>query len=118
MELHETIECLRHIFEDGCAALGRSCREEERARCTNAVTCRGLRQLVRHLAACDGQKRRWCRRCKSLWQLLRLHASTCTKLDDASCKWGILVKKVVSARVVSHLVKKQKQRVLYPGDSN
>ncbi|CAL9184259.1 unnamed protein product [Musa hybrid cultivar] len=142
MELHETIECLRHIFKDGCAALGRSGRKEERARCPNPVTCRGLRQLVRHLAACDGEKRRWCRRCKCLWQLLRLHASTCTELDDASCevplcmqfkrrvqrregeeadgddKWGMLVKKVVSARVVFHLVKKHKQPVLYPGDSN
>nr|XP_009405181.2 PREDICTED: BTB/POZ and TAZ domain-containing protein 1-like [Musa acuminata subsp. malaccensis]XP_018682977.1 PREDICTED: BTB/POZ and TAZ domain-containing protein 1-like [Musa acuminata subsp. malaccensis]XP_018682978.1 PREDICTED: BTB/POZ and TAZ domain-containing protein 1-like [Musa acuminata subsp. malaccensis] len=142
MELHETIECLHHIFKDGYAAMGHSGREEKRARCPNPVTCRGLRQLVRHLAACDSEKRRWCRRCKCLWQLLRLHASTCTELDDASCevplcmqfkrrvqrregeeadgddKWGMLVKKVVSARVVSHLVKKHKQPVLYPGDSN
>ncbi|XP_064942091.1 BTB/POZ and TAZ domain-containing protein 1-like isoform X2 [Musa acuminata AAA Group] len=138
-ELHEAMDCLRHICADGCGEVGPSGRllpAHARPPCPNPVSCRGLRQLIRHFAACDRQKRQQhgCRRCKRLWQLLRLHASICDEVDDASCKvplciqfkqrmqekegeleedeaerWRLLVKKVASARVMSHLAKRQSQ---------
>ncbi|WOK96589.1 BTB/POZ and TAZ domain-containing protein 1-like [Canna indica] len=143
VELQEAMECLRHIWAEGCEEVGplggkdqaAARPRRQAAACPNAATCRGLRQLIRHFAACDREKRRGCWRCKRLWQLLRLHASICDELDDTSCKvplcvqfkkrmqqrdgeeeeevfddkWELLVKKVVSARVISHLAKKQIQ---------
>ncbi|RRT66622.1 hypothetical protein B296_00040057 [Ensete ventricosum] len=90
-ELHEAMDCLRHICTDGCGEAGPSGRllpAHARPPCPNAVSCRGLRQLIRHFAACGREKRQQhgCRSCKRLWQLLRLHASICDEVDDASCK--------------------------------
>ncbi|XP_074577609.1 BTB/POZ and TAZ domain-containing protein 1-like [Curcuma longa] len=121
-ELSEAMECLQHIFSEGCAA----------GKCPNSATCRGLQQLIHHLAICDRKKKQhFCRRCKRLWQLLRLHASICLQpepchvplcsqfkqkmeqqrngTEEEDEKWRLLAKKVASARVISCLVKRKRQ---------
>ncbi|XP_074591966.1 BTB/POZ and TAZ domain-containing protein 1-like [Curcuma longa] len=120
-ELSEAMECLQHIYTEGCAT----------GHCPDSATCRGLRQLVSHLALCDRKKKRHsCGRCKRLWQLLRLHASICVqpgpcqvplcsqfkqKMDQRNAKdeedekWRLLVKKVASARIMSCLAKRKRQ---------
>ncbi|XP_042407822.1 BTB/POZ and TAZ domain-containing protein 2-like isoform X2 [Zingiber officinale] len=120
-ELSEAMDCLQHICTEGCAT----------GHCPDSATCRGLRQLVNHLALCDRKKRHSCGRCKRLWQLLRLHASICVQPDHCQVplcsqfkqkmdqsngkdeeedeKWRLLVKKVVSARIMSCLAKRKRQ---------
>ncbi|URD85247.1 hypothetical protein MUK42_26596 [Musa troglodytarum] len=132
-ELSEAMECLQHICTDGCTDVRPSRREappRDRAHCPNPTTCRGLQQLIRHLPACNRKKQQQqlgCTRCKRLWQLLRLHASICLHPDPCSVplcsqfkrkmeqmkakeeeddKWGLLAKKVASARVMCHLARR------------
>ncbi|RZS28853.1 hypothetical protein BHM03_00062497 [Ensete ventricosum] len=116
-ELSEAMECLQHICTDGCTDVrpsGCEAPPRDRAHCPNPTTCRGLQQLIRHLPACNRKKQQQlgCTRCKRLWQLLRLHASICLHPDPCSAKeeeedkWGLLAKKVASARVMCCLARR------------
>lgn len=85
MELSEAMECLQHIFTEGCTDVGPFDQEPRRSPCVRFATCRGLQHLIRHFAACDHRRhRRSCPRCKRMWQLLRLHSSICDQPDP--CK--------------------------------
>ncbi|WOL15579.1 BTB/POZ and TAZ domain-containing protein 1-like [Canna indica] len=138
-ELSEAMECLQHICTEGCVEVavppsGRDDAPRGHPDCPNPATCRGLQQLIRHLAACDRKKQqqqRGCPRCKRLWQLLRLHAAICHQPDPCKVplcpqfkekmeqmkgkeeideeKWKVLAKKVASARVMSYLAKRKRQ---------
>ncbi|CAL9075953.1 unnamed protein product [Musa textilis] len=141
-ELSEAMECLQHICAEGCtevAPSGSGPPPRDSTHCPNPATCRGLQQLIHHLAACDRKKKpplqqqqHGCPRCKRLWQLLRLHSAICVHPDPCKVplcsqfkqkmeqtkgkeeeekdeKWKLLVKKVASARVMSHLAKRKRQ---------
>ncbi|CAA6659607.1 unnamed protein product [Spirodela intermedia] len=118
LQLSEAMECLRHICTEGCT---------EQGPCPWFRTCQGLQRLIRHFATCERKKTTatggGCAQCKRMWQLLRLHASVCDqpepcaqfklrtqqqtgKKGDDDARWGLLVRKVVSAKVMSALARK------------
>ncbi|CAL1390543.1 unnamed protein product [Linum trigynum] len=124
MELAEAMDCLEHICTEGCTSVGPYDVEPNRKSqpCSKFSTCQGVQLLIKHFAACKKRVNGGCSRCKRMWQLLRLHASICDQHD--SCKvplcrqfrlkmqqeekgddtlWKLLVRKVVSARVMSTL---------------
>ncbi|XP_078434707.1 BTB/POZ and TAZ domain-containing protein 1-like [Wolffia australiana] len=133
MELSEAMECLRHICTEGCTEVGPSDGEkpcQSRGPCSLFRTCQGVQRLIRHFATCERKKTMvpggGCGQCKRMWQLLRLHAATCDHPDDLcrvplchqfktraqmgkmgeeDARWGLLVRKVVSARVTSALTR-------------
>ncbi|OAY74596.1 BTB/POZ and TAZ domain-containing protein 2 [Ananas comosus] len=123
-QLNEAMECLHQICSEGCTNVGpndarrgvpSSCRP-----CAQVRTCEGLRQLIRHFAAC-GRKSAdgGCPHCRRMLQLFRLHSSLCHRRHSCSvpfCSqfksrmreegkedvtWRLLVKKVIVARVMS-----------------
>ncbi|KAJ9140225.1 hypothetical protein P3X46_030898 [Hevea brasiliensis] len=124
MELSVAMDCLEHICTEGCMSVGPYDMQptKKRGPCSKFSTCQGIQLLIKHFAACRNRVNGGCFRCKRMWQLLRLHSSMCDQLE--SCKvplcrqfklkmqqekkgddapWRLLVKKVVSARVMSSL---------------
>ncbi|KAG8652634.1 BTB/POZ and TAZ domain-containing protein 1 isoform X2 [Manihot esculenta] len=124
MELSVAMDCLEHICSEGCTSVGPYDVQPNKKRgpCSKFSTCQGLQHLIKHFLACTNRVNGGCSRCKRMWQLLRLHSSMCEQLD--SCKvplcrqfklkmqqekkgddalWRLLVRKVVSARVMSSL---------------
>ncbi|CAN0890386.1 BTB/POZ and TAZ domain-containing protein 2 [Linum grandiflorum] len=134
MELGEAMDCLEHICTEGCTSVGPYDAEPNKRKgkpCSKFSTCRGVQLLIKHFATCKKRVNGGCSRCKRMWQLLRLHASICHQPD--SCKvplcrqfrlkmqqekkgggdtlWKLLVRKVVSARVMATLsLAKEKKR--------
>lgn len=129
VELSEAMDCLRHICTEGCTEVGPVGQAPVKSPCpAYATTCRGLQLLIRHFSQCH---RTSCPRCQRMWQLLRLHAALCDQPDgqcntplcgqlkrkeqeraaakagDDEDKWGLLVKKVRAARVMSSLSKRR-----------
>lgn len=127
-ELTEAMDCLRHICTEGCTEVGPVGQAPAKSPCpAYATTCRGLQLLIHHFSRCH---RTSCPRCQRMWQLLRLHAALCDQ-PDGQCntplcgqfkrkeqeraaanagdgdKWGLLVKKVRAARVMSSLGKRR-----------
>ncbi|XP_050225508.1 BTB/POZ and TAZ domain-containing protein 1 [Mercurialis annua] len=131
MELSEAMECLEHICTEGCTSVG-PCDVEpakNRAPCSKFSTCQGVQLLIKHFATCKNRVNGGCSRCKRMWQLLRLHASMCDQADSCRvplCRqnklkmkqekkgddslWKLLVRKVVSARVISSLSLPKRKR--------
>ncbi|KAJ8771280.1 hypothetical protein K2173_026457 [Erythroxylum novogranatense] len=108
MVLSEAMECLEHVWTEGCTGHTTGRLTEEGSLASNSP-------LVKRVNG-------GCTRCKRMWQLLRLHSSVCDKVE--SCKaplcrqlkmikeqkkrgdntlWTTLVKKAVSAKAVSSL---------------
>nr|ACF85695.1 unknown [Zea mays] len=127
MELSEAMDCLDHICTEGCTEVGPAGRAPAPAPCARYATCRGLQLLIRHFSQCH---RKSCARCQRMWQLLRLHSALCDRTDrcntplcmrfkqqeqdkaaakggDDGDKWGLLVKKVKTARVFSSLANRK-----------
>ncbi|KAJ0972470.1 hypothetical protein J5N97_020429 [Dioscorea zingiberensis] len=136
LQLNEAMECLRHICTEGCTDVGPCDGEppsKNKGPCSNFSTCQGLQHLIRHFAVCDRKRApSGCPRCKRMWQLFRLHSYTCDQPEPCKVplckqfkdrieqvegkgdegKWEMLVRKVVAARVVTSLAKRQKRREL------
>lgn len=126
LELSEAMECLEHIFTEGCTSVG-PCDVEvtkNKEPCKKFCTCQGLQVLIRHFVQCKKRVNGGCSRCKRMWQLLQLHSSVCdnsdlcrvplcrdfklrrevpTKKGEHDARWKLLVKKVVAAKVMSSL---------------
>ncbi|XP_022737119.1 BTB/POZ and TAZ domain-containing protein 1-like isoform X2 [Durio zibethinus] len=132
LQLSEAMECLEHIFTEGCTTVGPYDMEPEKKTgpCNKYTTCHGVQMLIKHFALC---KRRsnggGCYRCKRMWQLLRLHSSICDQPDSckvplcrqfklkaqqqkmsADGKWKLLVRKVLSAKAISSLSLAKRKR--------
>lgn len=137
LELSEGMECLEHICREGCAYVvpkddDRAPRSRDRVPCGKFRTCQGLQMLLRHFGTC---KRRAgggrCSRCTRMWQLLRLHSFICDQPGDCcrvplcrqfkmkaqqektvghDARWGLLVKKLVSAKAISSLSAAKRKR--------
>ncbi|GAB2289436.1 BTB/POZ and TAZ domain-containing protein 1 [Dionaea muscipula] len=124
LELNEAMECLAHIWTEGCTNVGPCDMDviKRRKPCSRFSTCHGIQALIEHFASCNKRVDGRCCRCKPMWQLLRLHALMCDqpelckvplcrrfKLrmqqekrgDDA--KWRLLARKVMSAKAMSSL---------------
>ncbi|XP_078154620.1 BTB/POZ and TAZ domain-containing protein 1-like [Carex rostrata] len=126
LELNEVMDCLGHIYEEGCTEVGPMDRAPPHSPCDKFETCRGIQLLIRHFASCHKNS---CMRCRRMWQLLRLHSALCHR--TASCKlplcmqfkikaeqmqqkseagkWDLLVSKMKVVKVMSLLVKKMKE---------
>ncbi|XP_073007667.1 BTB/POZ and TAZ domain-containing protein 1-like [Typha latifolia] len=125
-QLGEAMDCLHHIFTDGCTEVGH--RPGGRNPAGNSRTCQVLQRLVRHLGACAKKSAppEGCLHCKQMVKLLRLHSSVCHHLE--SCKvppykelktkvrveeeddktWRLLVKKVIIARAMTSLANRKR----------
>ncbi|XP_072964137.1 BTB/POZ and TAZ domain-containing protein 2-like [Typha angustifolia] len=133
IELSEAMECLRHIYTEGCTDVRPLGRSPPLTPCAHFSTCRGLQLLIRHFASCH---RKNCTRCCRMWQLLQLHSALCEQPTDPCkvplCmefklkmqqmegkmednKWRLLVKKVMAVRVMSSLSKRRERKgVFFP----
>ncbi|KAJ6821318.1 BTB/POZ and TAZ domain-containing protein 2-like [Iris pallida] len=131
-QLSEAMECLEHICTQGCTSVGPHDRDppsKSRGSCPSSRTCEGLQLLIRHFASCGKRlsPEGACPRCKRVLQLFRLHSITCDLSDSCKvplCKqfkmktradgkgddgtWRLLAKKVVTARVMSSLAKRER----------
>ncbi|KAG1331376.1 BTB/POZ and TAZ domain-containing protein 2 [Cocos nucifera] len=128
-QLSEAMECLQHICTVGCTVVGPHDGEppsRSKGPCSFR-TCEGLQLLIRHFATC-GKKLSpgGCIHCKRMWQLFQLHSSICDQSDSCKvplCKqfkskmqldgkvdktWRLLVKKVVTATLMSSLAKRKR----------
>ncbi|RWR96986.1 BTB/POZ and TAZ domain-containing protein 1-like protein [Cinnamomum micranthum f. kanehirae] len=130
LQLNEAMECLEHIFTEGCTHVGPHDMEPDKKKgpCTSFSTCcRGLQLLIRHFVTCKKKVPGGCSHCKRMWQLFRLHSSLCDQPE--SCKvplcrqfkekmpderkgedgrWRLLVRKVESAKAISSLSKRKR----------
>ncbi|CAN8254898.1 unnamed protein product [Cochlearia groenlandica] len=101
--------------------------------CKAFSTCYGLQLLIRHFAICKKRtSEKGCIRCKRMLQILRLHSSICDQHDscrvplcrqfrkrvleqdkkiDEDTKWKLLVRRVVSAKVMSSLCRSKEERI-------
>ncbi|OVA20536.1 zinc finger protein [Macleaya cordata] len=132
LQLSEAMECLEHIFTEGCTSVGPCDMEPtmNRAPCKKFCTCQGLQVLIRHFVQCKKRVNGGCSRCKRLWQLLQLHSSICEKSDKCRVplcrdfklrmgvdrkgedgRWKLLVRKVASAKAMSSLSSLPNRRV-------
>ncbi|CAN4100540.1 unnamed protein product [Withania somnifera] len=131
LQLSEGMDCLEHICTEGCTSFGPYNKEytcQNKLPCSKFDTCRrGLQLLIRHFSTCKRRAKGSCSQCKRMWQLLRLHASICDQPGDCRvplCRefkqkvekrgddelWKSLVRKVVSARVISSLSLPKRRR--------
>ncbi|KAJ8752020.1 hypothetical protein K2173_001046 [Erythroxylum novogranatense] len=122
MELSDAMECLEHICTEGCTSVGPYGPEPSMRRgpCNKFHTCQGLQLLIKHFALCEKRVNGGCYRCKSMWQLLRLHSSICNQPDSCGVPlcmqfklkmqqvkkgdddvWRVLVRKVIHAKAMS-----------------
>lgn len=125
-QLSEAMECLEHICKEGCTKVGpynMTRGINKKKPCSRFATCEGLQLLVKHFATCKKRPNGGCLKCKRMWQLLMLHSSICEQPDacgvplcrhfklkvqqerkgDGDARWRLLVRKVVSAKVMSSL---------------
>ncbi|CAM8981010.1 unnamed protein product [Rhodiola kirilowii] len=124
LQLSEAMDCLEHICTEGCTTVGphNIVPAKQKGPCSKFSTCQGLQLLIRHFAECKKKVNGGCVRCKRMWQLLQLHSSICDNIDhcqvplcrqfkvkaqqgirDQNGKWKLLVRKVVSAKVMVSL---------------
>jgi hypothetical protein len=122
-QLTEAMDCLEHIFTDGCT--------EKREPCTQFDSCQGLKLLMQHFATCNKKLTQGggCLRCKRMWQLFRLHSSTCheskyckvpfcshfnmkSQTEKLDKTWRLLAKKVATAKVMLTLASRKKPEVV------
>ncbi|XP_072955672.1 BTB/POZ and TAZ domain-containing protein 2-like [Typha angustifolia] len=120
-QLSQAMDCLDHIFTQTCTQVGPS------GTCTNSRTCQGLQLLTRHFATCNKKGASGgCPHCNQMAQLIRLYSFMCDHSE--SCKvplcnqfkmeirteekvdrtWRLLVKKVITAKVMSSLAKRKR----------
>ncbi|KAL9683762.1 hypothetical protein QQ045_021187 [Rhodiola kirilowii] len=125
LHLSEAMDCLEHICTEGCTTVGPHNIEPAKNKppCSKFSTCQGLQLLIRHFAQCKKRVNGGCLRCKRMCQLFQLHSSICDKFDDCQvplcrqfklkglqrkqrdeAQWKLLVKKVVSAKIMSYLL--------------
>ncbi|KAJ6842621.1 BTB/POZ and TAZ domain-containing protein 2-like [Iris pallida] len=128
-QLSEAMECLEHICTQGCTIIGPHDKDppptkNRGAACPSSRTCEGLQLLIRHFATCS---KRLSPEAKRMWQLFRLHSIICDLPDSCKvplCKqfktkgriqgkgddaiWRLLAKKVVTARAMSSLAKRER----------
>ncbi|KAL3716789.1 hypothetical protein ACJRO7_008374 [Eucalyptus globulus] len=131
LELSEAMECLEHICTEGCTSVG-PCDAEplmKKEPCGKFTICRGIQLSIKHFATCEKRVGGGCSRCKSMWQLLRLHSSICDQPDSCrvplcrqfklrmhqekrkdNARWKLLAKKVISAKVLSSLSQPKRKR--------
>ncbi|XP_074281321.1 BTB/POZ and TAZ domain-containing protein 3 [Silene latifolia] len=119
LQLHEAVEALIHICNDGCTTIGPRDKslKESQASCGFSA-CKGVETLIRHFFSCKVRGPGGCVHCKRMWQLLELHSRICdepeeschvplcrhfkekirvqTKKDET--KWGLLVLKIMEAK--------------------
>ncbi|XP_010550708.1 PREDICTED: BTB/POZ and TAZ domain-containing protein 1-like [Tarenaya hassleriana] len=133
MQLSEAMDCLEHICTEGCTLVGPNNVEPgtKSRPCRAFSTCHGLQLLIRHFAVCKRRaKGQGCLRCKRMLQLLRLHSSICDQHEhcrvplcrqfrkraeeeekmEEDTKWNLLVRRVVSAKVMSSLSHHKEQK--------
>ncbi|KAJ3675483.1 hypothetical protein LUZ60_004525 [Juncus effusus] len=113
-QLSEAMDWLSHIFHESCS--------DTKEPCTKYQDCLGLKQLMNHLATCRKKLApAGCLHCKRTWQLFRLHSSICnnisqncmvpfcshfkmkTQNEKQDKTWKLLVKKVVTAKLMLSL---------------
>ncbi|KAJ9677963.1 hypothetical protein PVL29_022753 [Vitis rotundifolia] len=131
LQLSEAMDCLEHIYTEGCTSVG-PCHLEpttKKGPCGKFSTCHGLQMLIKHFATCKKRVNGGCSRCKRMWQLLRLHSSICDQTDSCrvplcrqfklkaqqvkkgeDARWKLLVRKVVSAKAMSSLSLPKRKR--------
>ncbi|KAF5202338.1 BTB/POZ and TAZ domain-containing protein [Thalictrum thalictroides] len=124
VQLSEAMDCLEHICTEGCTTVGPYDMDplQSKKPCSKISTCQGLQLLIRHFATCTKRVNGGCSRCKRMWQLLKLHSCMCDESDHCrvplcrqfklkmgqdrkgdNARWRLLVRKVVSAKVMSSL---------------
>ena len=128
-QLSEAMECLEHIFKEGCTDIKPDRRRRSSCSCPPLDACQPLQLLLLHFSKCDGN-RATCSRCRRIWQLLKLHSSICLAQDSSSCKvplcrqfkykmqkmeekleerkWMVLGKKVASVVAFSSFAKRKR----------
>ncbi|XP_028548039.1 BTB/POZ and TAZ domain-containing protein 1 [Dendrobium catenatum] len=128
-QLSEAMECLEHIFKEGCTDIKPDRRRRSSCSCPPLDACQPLQLLLLHFSKCDGN-RATCSRCRRIWQLLKLHSSICMAQDSSSCKvplcrqfkykmqkmeekleerkWMVLGKKVASVVAFSSFAKRKR----------
>ncbi|KAF6176974.1 hypothetical protein GIB67_027774 [Kingdonia uniflora] len=86
LQLSEAMDCLQHIFTEGCIHVGPYDKDpiKKKFPCKNYSTCQGLQQLICHFATCKKKVNGGCSQCKRMWQILRLHSSTCDQSDSCN----------------------------------
>ncbi|KAL0907322.1 hypothetical protein M5K25_021723 [Dendrobium thyrsiflorum] len=127
-QLSEAMECLEHIFKEGCTDIKPDRRRRSSCSCPPLDACQPLQLLLLHFSKCDGN-RATCSRCRRIWQLLKLHSAICMAQDSSTCKvplcrqfkykmqkmeekleerkWMVLGKKVASAIAFSTFAKRK-----------
>lgn len=75
--LSEAMECLEHIFTEGCIGVNLQKKASNNGPCKNFSTCRSLQLLLHHFATCKIRASGGCPHCKRMHQLLRLHSFLC-----------------------------------------
>ncbi|KAJ7947433.1 BTB/POZ and TAZ domain-containing protein [Quillaja saponaria] len=85
LQLHEAMEALLHICQDGCRTIGPRDKvlKGKQVAC-GYPACKGLETLVRHFSICKTRVPGGCVHCKRMWQLLELHSRICE--EPNSCK--------------------------------
>lgn len=137
-QLSEAMECLEHIFKEGCTSVGPYDVDpnKQRGPCGKFSTCQGVQLLIRHFATCKTRVNGGCIRCKRMWQLLRLHSSICDQPDQCrvplcrqfklrvkqdkkgdDTRWRLLVRKVMAAKAVSSLSLPKRKREEEPREN-
>ncbi|KAG0487597.1 hypothetical protein HPP92_009692 [Vanilla planifolia] len=132
MQLSEAMACLEHICTEGCTEVGPHDGKppsRNKGPCNSFRICETLQLLIRHFATCAKNKVviGGCIHCRRMWQLFRLHSSICDQ-DYESCKvplcrqfkqrttregkeedvtWRLLVRKVMTAKVMSSLASRR-----------
>ncbi|GFP99054.1 BTB/POZ and TAZ domain-containing protein 2 [Phtheirospermum japonicum] len=136
IELSEAMDCLQHICSEGCTSVGPYDMDPSihKGPCSKFSTCHGLQLLIKHFGTCKKRVKGGCWRCKQMWQLFRLHSSICDQPDvckvplcrefklkepqdrrGSDMRWGLLVRKVVSAKVISSLPKRKREEEVRMG---
>ncbi|KAH9616188.1 hypothetical protein KSS87_011979 [Heliosperma pusillum] len=84
LQLHEAIEALIHICNDGCSTIGPRDKmlKESQASCGFSA-CRGVEMLIRHFFGCKTRVPGGCAHCKRMWQLLELHSRICDEPEES-----------------------------------
>lgn len=126
LQLSEAMECLEHICSEGCTSVGPNDMDtsQHKSPCSKFSTCHGLQLLIMHFGTCKKRVNGGsCSRCNRMWQLFRLHSFICDQPEECRVplcqkfklraqqdrrrgsdeRWGLLVKKVMTAKAMSSL---------------
>ncbi|GAB2221296.1 hypothetical protein Droror1_Dr00012471 [Drosera rotundifolia] len=135
LELNEAMECLVHICTEGCTDVGPYDMDAvtRKEPCSHFSTCKGLQLLIKHFASCEKRVNGGCSRCTRIWQLLKLHALMCDRINlckvplcrqfklrmqqqkrGGDAKWRLLVRKVMNAKAISSLSLAKRKREAEP----